>query len=155
MGALIRRYMPAWRIEIEKIYAIVLFNYLFSNGDAPLKNFALLESDAGDYLLSPAYDLINTTIHVDDTDFTLDNGLFIDTCQTDEFRKIVHASYPDFVEFGKRIGVNESRIQKIIAPFLEEQALVDMLIHHSFLNEKSKKAYLLHYRARLNRLIQR
>lgn len=155
MGALIRRYVPAWRIEIEKFYAMVLFNYLFSNGDAHLKNFALLESDTGDYLLSPAYDLINTRIHVDDTDFALDKGLFIDDYRSDEFRKTGHAAYPDFVEFGKRIGVNESRIQKISAPFLVDQSLVEKLIQSSFINEKSKRAYLLHYHTRLNRLIQR
>lgn len=155
MGALIRRYVPAWRIEIEKFYAIVLFNYLFSNGDAHLKNFALLESDTGDYLLSPAYDLINTRIHMDDTDFALDKGLFADTNGSEEFRKTGHAAYPDFVEFGKRIGVNESRILKISDPFREDQSLVEKLIHNSFLNEKSKRAYLLHYRTRLNRLIQR
>ena len=155
MGALIHRYVPAWRIEIEKFYARVLFNYLFSNGDAHLKNFALLESDAGDYLLSPAYDLINTRIHVDDSDFALDKGLLIDDYRSDEFRKTGHATYPDFLEFGKRIGVNESRIQKISAPFLEDQPGVDKLIHNSFLNEKSKRTYLFHYRTRLNRLVQR
>jgi len=38
----------------------------------------LLESTKGDYLLSPAYDLVNTRLHVDDTDFALDKGLFAD-----------------------------------------------------------------------------
>jgi serine/threonine-protein kinase HipA len=55
-----------------------VFNYLFSNGDAHLKNFSLLESVDGDYLLSPAYDLINTRLHVDDSNFALDKGLFAD-----------------------------------------------------------------------------
>ena len=64
MGFLIRKFVPAWRIEIEKFFSHVLFNYLISNGDAHLKNFALFESGSGDYLHSPAYDLINTRIHV-------------------------------------------------------------------------------------------
>jgi hypothetical protein len=33
-----------------------MFNYLFSNGDAHLKNFSLLESSKGDYFLSPLYE---------------------------------------------------------------------------------------------------
>jgi len=41
-----------------------------------LKNFALLESTSGDYLMSPVYDLINTQIHVDDNDFALDKDFF-------------------------------------------------------------------------------
>lgn len=30
----------------------------------------------GDYALTPAYDLLNTAIHVQDEDFALDVGLF-------------------------------------------------------------------------------
>jgi serine/threonine-protein kinase HipA len=152
MGSLIRRFVTAWRIGIEKFYAIVLFNYLFSNGDAHLKNFALLESDTGDYLLSPAYDLINTRIHVDDTDFAVDKGLFFDNYRSDDYRKAGRPTFADFKEFGIRIGVNESRVHKISAPFLEPQPQVEALIHRSFLNEKTKRAYLLHYQTRLNRL---
>ena len=59
-------------VEIEKYFSLVVFNFLFSNGDAHLKNYSLLESSIGDYLLSPAYDLINTKLHVDDSDFALD-----------------------------------------------------------------------------------
>lgn len=86
-AAIIRQYVPAWRVEIEKFFIIVVFNYLFLNGDAHLKNFSLLESETGDYLLSPAYDLINTRLHVDDTDFALDKGLFEDNYQSETFKK--------------------------------------------------------------------
>ncbi|SFN87223.1 HipA-like C-terminal domain-containing protein [Salegentibacter flavus] len=48
---------------------------MFSNGDAHLKNFAILETPMGDHWLSPAYDLLNTRIHVDDSDFALEEGL--------------------------------------------------------------------------------
>ena len=62
-GLLIQKYVSAWRVEIEKYFSLVLFNFLFSNGDAHLKNFSLLESSKGDYLLSPFYDLLNTKFH--------------------------------------------------------------------------------------------
>jgi serine/threonine-protein kinase HipA len=84
-GLLIQKYVPAWRVEIEKYFSLVVFNFLFSNGDAHLKNFSLLESVQGDYLLSPAYDLINTKIHVNDTVFALTQGLF-----SDNFRSAYH-----------------------------------------------------------------
>ncbi|MDX9906637.1 MAG: HipA domain-containing protein [Bacteroidales bacterium] len=151
-GTLIRRFVPAWRIEIEKFFTLVLFNYLISNGDAHLKNFALLENSTGDYLLSPAYDLINTRIHVDDSDFALSRGLFKDEFRSEAFNKSGHASFDDFVEFGKRIGVGGSRILKLSEPFLKKQPLVETLTHRSFLNDKCKRAYLLHYNTRLNRL---
>lgn len=150
IGMLIQKFVPAWRIEIEKFYALVLFNYMLSNGDAHLKNFALLEGTSGDHLLSPAYDLINTRIHVDDTDFALDKGLFADDFESETKKKKGHAAIADFREFGKRIGINESRIKKLNPPFLEKQPLIETLTRNSFLNEKSKRAYLFHYNTRLN-----
>lgn len=152
MGTLIQKYVPAWRIEIEKYFTLVLFNYLISNGDAHLKNFALLENSSGDYLLSPAYDLINTRIHVDDSDFALARGLFKDNFQSESHKKSGHADIADFEEFGRRIGMNESRIRKLSEPFLKKQPLIETFVRRSFLNEKCKRAYLLHYNTRLNRL---
>jgi HipA-like C-terminal domain len=45
-------------VEAPKLLKLLLFNYLFANGDAHIKNFSLLETPLGDYRLSPAYDLL-------------------------------------------------------------------------------------------------
>lgn len=153
LGLLFQKYVAAWRVEIEKYFIMVVFNYAFSNGDANLKNFSLLENKSGDYLMSPAYDLVNTRIHVDDTDFALSKKLFTDDFQSPAWKKSGHASATDFLEFGKRIGVVESRCTKLLAPFLERQANVESLINRSFLDVPSKKAYLLHYNTKRNYLI--
>ena len=153
-AALIRQFVPAWRVEIEKYFALIVFNYLFLNGDAHLKNFSLLESETGDYFLSPAYDLVNTRIHVDDTDFALDKGLFDDDFASETFRKTHHRGRHDFVEFAKRIGVREDRLEKLLEPFLLKQDKVEKLVHRSFLSEPNKRAYLLDYSTRRNRLMK-
>jgi len=152
-GMLIQKYVSAWRIEIEKYFSLVLFNYLFSNGDAHLKNFSLLESSKGDYLLSPAYDLVNTKFHVDDADFALDKGLFADDFKSEHYKKNRHPHISDFEEFGKRIGVTENRIEKIMTPFLEKQPLMEALISRSFLSDANKKGYLMMYQTKRNYLI--
>lgn len=152
LGLLFRKYVAAWKIEIEKYFVLVVFNYAFSNGDAHLKNFSLSENESGDYLMSPAYDLVNTRIHVDDTDFALSKKLFADNFQSAAWKKSGHASAADFLEFGKRIGVVESRCTKVLAPFLEKQAKVEDLINRSFLDASSKRAYLLHYYTKRNYL---
>ena len=151
-AALIRKFVPAWRVEIEKFFALVLFNYAFSNGDAHLKNFALLETESGDYFLSPAYDLINTRIHVDDTGFALDKGLFVDDFQSGAFKKTNRRDREDFLEFGRRIGIDEKRAERLIAPFLIKQDKVEQLVQRSFLNDASKRAYLLDYNTKRNSL---
>jgi serine/threonine-protein kinase HipA len=153
MGALIRRYVPAWRVEIEKFFVLVLFNYLFSNGDAHLKNFSLLESSQGDFLLSPAYDLLNTRMHVDDTDFALNKGLFMDDYRSEASKKTGHVHQHDFIELAKRVGVGIHSVEKLINPFLVRQPLVESLIQRSFLNDSAKRGYFLDYQTRRNYLI--
>jgi serine/threonine-protein kinase HipA len=152
IGYLIQKFVPAWRVEIEKYFQIVIFNFLFSNGDAHLKNFALLENSSGDYLLSPFYDLLNTRLHVNDSDFALTKGLFADDFKSEKFKKSGHPALSDFIEFGKRIGVNENRISKLLSPYIEKQEFVETLVKRSFLNSKSKKAYTLNYFTKLNYL---
>lgn len=152
-GLLLQRYVPAWRVEIEKFFSLVVFSYLFSNGDAHLKNFSLLESTSGDYLLSPAYDLINTRLHIDDADFALDKGLFVDSYKSESFKKNGHPSKVDFAEFARRIGVADGRIEKLLLPFLEKQPWVEILVSRSFLAEPNKRAYLLMYSTKRNYLL--
>ena len=137
---------------MEKLFKLVVFNYLFSNGDAHLKNFSVLETLSGDYALSPAYDLVNTRIHVDDTDFALDSGLFKDNFESEEIKKNGRVGLEDFHEFAKRIEINDKRRDRLLEPFLVTQKTVEELIHRSFLNNQTKRAYLLHYQTRKNQL---
>ena len=152
IAELLRRYVGAWKIEIEKFYRLVIFNFLFSNGDAHLKNFSLLETINGDYVLSPAYDLLDTRIHVsEESPFALDDDLFKEWNWSD--CRIQHPDhYPckeDFIEFGKAIKISENRVIKILTPFLEEQPEAMSLIDRSFLDKEAKILYRQHYQERL------
>ena len=145
VAALIRQFVPAWRIEMEKFFTLVLFNYLFSNGDAHLKNFSLLETQQSDFILAPAYDLLNTKIHVNDADFGLNGGLFADNYQSAYRRNHGHVAGSDFREFAKRIGIQEKRVDKLLLPFAQKQGQVEQLIENSYLLATRKKTYLLNY----------
>jgi len=154
-GELLKKFVPAWRVEIEKYYRLLIFNYLLSNGDAHLKNFSLLETESGDYLLSPAYDLINTHLHVDDSDFALDKGLFADDFKSDFYKIRNHASKTDFAELAHRLEISEKRTEKILQNFLEKQEKIYDLTKNSLLSEPSKRGYLLMYETKLNYLRER
>lgn len=154
IAKLIQKYVPAAIIEMEKFFSLVVFNYLFSNGDAHLKNFALLQTSNGDHILSPAYDLINTRIHADDTDFALDGGLFADDFMSDHMQANCRVGLEDFQEFAKRIGISERRIESLLTPFVEKQVFVEELISRSFLDEPTKRVYLLHYQTKRNQLVK-
>jgi serine/threonine-protein kinase HipA len=90
---------------------------------------------------------------VDDTDFALNHGLFAVEDKSKQYKKSGHPSKSDFTEFALRIGVAESRVEKLLNPFLEKQLFVETLISRSFLTEANKKGYLLMYNTKRNHLI--
>lgn len=148
----IKEMIPAWQVEIGKLFSLVLFNYLFANGDAHLKNFSVQQTKDGDYVLAPAYDLINTSLHTNDEDFALEKGLSETMEKSSVYESKGHPCQDDFITFGKLIGLSEIRIKKIMQPFLVEQPKVLELIENSFLEAKQKRMYLSSYRERLSRL---
>lgn len=151
IARLLRQNVSAWQVEMTKYFTLVLFNYLFSNGDAHLKNFSLQETTDGDYVLTPAYDLMNTSIHVNDEDFALQGGLIPKADYSDVYTQTNHPCKDDFITFGTRIGVLQSKLTSIINLFSTEQPKVYKLIENSFLDEKVKRMYRQSYIERLHR----
>lgn len=151
IARLLKQNVPAWQVEMSRYFSLVVFNYIFSNGDAHLKNFSLRETPNGDYILSPAYDLMNTSIHIDDGDFALQDGLIPKSEYSDTYTYSGHPCKDDFITFGKRIGVLPKKLHSIIELFATEQPQVLQLIERSFLDEKVKRMYRQSYLERLRR----
>ena len=151
MSRLFQKYVAAWQLETGKFFRLIMFNYLFGNGDAHLKNFSLQQSENGDYMLSPAYDLLNTSLHIQDEDFALENGLFGKEFYSETYRQKGHPCPEDFSTFGKMIGIPEVQIEKMMRDFLTPQPLVYDLTERSFLDEKLKRMYIRSYEERLKR----
>jgi serine/threonine-protein kinase HipA len=42
MAELVQTYIPAAMVELEKLFSLILFNYLICNGDVHLKNYEFL-----------------------------------------------------------------------------------------------------------------
>jgi serine/threonine-protein kinase HipA len=103
-------------------------------------------------LLSPAYDLLNTSLHIQDEDFALEGGLFKKEFYSEIYRQKGHPCLDDFADFGKLINVPDIQIKKIMTDFLTAQPLVYDLTERSFLNKKLKRMYIRTYEERLKRL---
>ena len=143
---IIGKYTTAPSVEILKFFRIVVFNYLILNDDAHLKNFSLINRGDGEYHLAPAYDLINTSLHLyEPRIFALDKGLFREGMQLSDTRSVSRA---DFEEFGRRIGLATRLVKRELDNFATEQPLAKELINRSFLSDKLKKYYWQSYNYR-------
>lgn len=152
IGKLIRKYVSAADLETEKFFKLVVFNYTISNGDAHLKNFSLYRNEEyGDYLLTPAYDLVCTRLHTPyESDMALE--LFEDKFESEDFEAGSKYLRGDFLLFGERLGIPKQRIEKILYQFLESKEGVEGLVGKSFLPDELKKEYLNYFKDKLGRL---
>lgn len=148
VGTGIRRLSRAPLIDIREYFRRVVFNYAFSNGDAHRKNFALLEYAPHDYRLSPAYDLLCTSLHLPG-DIRMALDLFADDVETPFFEVNGFCGRPDFILFARRLGIPEPDASAVIDRFRRLQPEVEALIRRSFLSEAALERYLALYRDRL------
>ncbi len=144
---IMQKYLTTYKIEAPKLLKILIFNYLFSNGDAHFKNFSILETSFGDYRLSPAYDLLNSRIHIDDKDFALDDGLLP--------RNLANGKIGvQFALLAEKAKINQKTFQEILSLMVSQSSLVEQLIKASYLNDNTKRQYLQLYQTRLLQLIK-
>ena len=141
----LKKHLVTYKIEAPKLYKVILFNYLFSNGDAHFKNFSLLETPMGDYRLSPAYDLLNSRIHIEDKDFALEDGLLP--------RNLAKGTViQQFYSLAQHAGLSEKQANDIFKGLTSGKNKVASLLGASFLSEKIKLNYWQAYQTRLKKL---
>lgn len=150
LGELIKKHISMYPIEIEKFFRLVLFNYIFSNGDAHAKNFSMIRTDIGDYVLTPAYDLLCTRLHSpSESDMAL--ALFKDGF-SDAYNAHGFYTQHDFLLFGNTLGIKKERVTKIIDEFRKNEAGTIALIKKSLLRDDLKELYKQLYLDKVSRL---
>lgn len=150
----IRTNVAAWMVDMERFFELVVFNYIYANGDAHLKNFSLILNDK-DYRLAPAYDLLNTSLHVDGDDLGLDGGLSPDIEKSDVMERTGHPCRLDFERFGVKIGLVRKRIDRILDRYIILPDEAQHLVDQSFLSEKIKRNYIRIVNERISRFIRK
>ena len=150
---ILRRDSPAYRVELPKLFRRVLFSYVFSNGDAHLKNFSLCESPQGDMVLSPAYDLVATSVHIP-SESPLALELFADGHYTGAFEKLGFYSSADFIELGARFDIGEDRVRREINRFKLAADAVASEVTASYLSAPMKADYLAAFNDRVKAISQ-
>jgi serine/threonine-protein kinase HipA len=138
---------------LEGFFKLVLFNYIFSNGDAHLKNFSLIQTEFGDHVLSRAYDLMCTVLHAPiESDTALD--LYEGDFESRHYQQFGCFGRPNFEELALRLGLLTSRSNRIIDDLLSKRDEVAHMIEHSFLDLSTKEQYLHFYQDKIRRFVQ-
>ncbi len=150
----IKKYVAAWMVDLERFFELVLFNYIYANADDHLKNFSLIKQ-GDDLRLAPAYDLMNTSLHVIGDDFGLDGGLSPNIEKSDVYEREKHPCRLDFERFGLHIGITNRRVQKILDKYMSLPEGSKTLIENSFLNNKMKRTYLRVVNERISRFVRK
>lgn len=153
-AGVIKRFCPAYMVEMPKFFRRIVFNYLFGNGDAHLKNFSLYESPQGDYVLTLAYDLVNTSLHIP-SESALALELFAGDYYTPSFEALGFYSRADFEELARRIGVGEKMANAVLDEYVELGNEVESMVARSFLSEGAKAEYVSLFKDRRNALRNR
>lgn len=104
---IIKQYSSRVGIDMAEFYIRLVFCFIVGNSDMHLKNFSLIETaeGAGEYVLSPAYDLlpVNANMPADKEQFALAmNG------------KKTNIRKGDFLKFADTCGITRQTAEKLI-----------------------------------------
>ncbi|MFV9616291.1 MAG: type II toxin-antitoxin system HipA family toxin [Gammaproteobacteria bacterium] len=107
ISKVIQFYSSDIQADNETLFKMLVHSCMVGNGDAHLKNYAMLYDDIEDMRLSPLYDVVNTQIYTPADTLALKLGKFKD--------------FPDrkrIIDFGKSLGVK--RCEDIVDEMAEQ-----------------------------------
>lgn len=149
-GRILKQCCKAYPVEVEKLFVRIVFNYIFSNGDAHLKNFSLYQTEYGDYILTPTYDIISTSVHFPNESRTaLD---LFDDYKSDYFLRNGFYGRPDFLALADMFGMKMDRATRFLDQFALRRDHALKLVVRSFMTPPAQSDYAARFEDRLQTL---
>lgn len=133
IGRLIYQHTTNKGFEAQRLFELLLFSYLTSNADMHLKNFSLIENTLGEYELSPAYDLLSTSLVIPED--KEESALTINGKKNRLMRS-------DFDALASSLKINEKSIQSIYERFKKVLPEWIAFIRQSFLSKEMQNNYI-------------
>ncbi len=132
--AVIEQFCTFPKIEFVKLFKLTLFNFLVGNEDMHLKNFSLITKDRK-ISISPAYDLLNTTIAQKNTKEEIALPLK---------GKKNNVTKSDFLKYfaNEKLRLNQNIIDGIVQDFHKVIPQWRDLIGFSYLSQQMQEKYL-------------
>lgn len=145
VAEVIKKYCTFPKLEQPKLLKLLLFSFLVGNEDLHLKNFSLQTNMDRTVKLTPAYDLVNSTI--------------IQPKSTEELALQLNGKKhgllkEDFINYYalECLGMTEKHAEKILQELLEASKKFQPMIESSFLNDEMKQKYIKLVDARVKKL---
>ncbi|HEX3934005.1 MAG TPA: HipA domain-containing protein [Puia sp.] len=139
---LIRQYAAAAPVVLLEFFRLLVVNYLMSNGDAHLKNFALMETVQGDFVLAPAYDLLCTNLHIDDNPLALHGGLYDGDYNEKTYYDSGMYTNASFLVFAEKAGISTTLAKRVVDEIVQGVPAAIELVGRSFLSDDAKTRYI-------------
>ena len=143
IAKLILQFSNTPKLDLVNFWQQILFCWLTGNADMHLKNFSLYSLTQGEYLLTPAYDMLSTALAMpEDTEelaLTL-NG---------KKRKL---NRTDFEKSFSQSGLDAKVINNLFLRFEKTLPLWQAFVETSFLSNEQKMKYSLLIKEKLNLL---
>ena len=132
IGKAIASYSDNTLMDQLSLFETSLFSFLTGNNDMHLKNFSMIQSSA-QWILSPAYDLLNVWI--------------VNPADTEELALTLEGQKKKlkrehFERFGARLGLNSKQIEGVFGRYSKNKSKAVELINKSFLSNEFQIKYL-------------
>ncbi len=134
LAGILEKYCTFPTVEKQKLFKLVIFNFIIGNEDMHLKNYSLIRRN-NMVELSPVYDLINTTIALKNA--TEEIALPINGKKSNLNRETLVDYYGE-----ERLGLNRRSIGNVLFTIQNAIPAWIELIKISFLSKEKKSAYL-------------
>jgi len=142
VAKVIKKYSLNPGLDLTDYFELVLFCFLIGNNDMHLKNFSLLKKGT-DYSLCPAYDLLATSLVVEDDDEDM-------ALHLNGKKKRIKRS--DFEVAMKGAGLNQKVIENIFNKYHKLSSRWLSFIDESFLTDALKEKYKMLIGERIARI---
>jgi serine/threonine-protein kinase HipA len=131
VGKAIGKYSSNTLLDKLHFFELTVFNFLTGNNDMHLKNFSMIQI-GNDWVLSPAYDLLNVImVNPEDTE---------ELALTLEGKK-KNFSRTHFERFGKDLDLNNKQIENVFKRFAKNRQLAFDWLDRSYLSDELKLRY--------------
>ena len=130
----VKKYSSAPMLDVQRFWEVVLFSWISGNSDMHCKNFSLIDTGNGEYVLSPAYDLLAVLLAdpADSEEMAL--SFSVGGAKSDFDRSTFMTAFT-------QSGIPASVAGKMIERMMKNLQSWEKLIAESFLPDKMKDNY--------------